>query len=118
MKTNATSHELQQALELTNRNFNDNVKFKRIEQTGSRVTFTLTVKSSKDKGGRLSHTGRRIAAACWHVHGEFFDNLLAIQPEAWIKTGQKKIDANGGNWEDWNIGSNYQPMYYSQACEC
>lgn len=78
-----------------------------------RVVLTL--------GARISSSGRRIAAACWHVHGDFFDALLKIQPNAVIVTRGGPgavIDKNGGNWQDCNIGSRMSPMMFSEACEC
>lgn len=118
MKTNASQSELNQALTQVNQLFDDNIKFKRLDQQGSRVNFTLTVEDSRQPGSRRSGSGRRIAAACWHVHGEFFDLLFAINPNAWISTQGRKITAESGNWQDWNIGSIMNPLYYSQACEC
>ena len=118
MKTNATIPELNQALSQVNNTFEDNIRFKRIEQSGSKVLFTLTVVNSRLPGGRLSHTGRRIAAACWHVHGHFFDCLFKINPGAWVKSLDKTITKNAGNWQDWQIGSQARPVMYSDACEC
>jgi len=112
--------DLIKALELTNKDYDNNIKFKRLDFP----TFTLTVKSTADntRGYRRGHTGRKVAAACWHVHGDFFDNLFSINPSAYIivssGTGTKRIDINGGNWEDRNIGSLYSPLMYSEACDC
>jgi hypothetical protein len=115
---NVTIEQLKQALKITNQQFDNNIVFKRLEQTGKRVNFTLTVKSSKGKGGRRSYTDRRIAAACWHVHGEFFDTLIAIEPMAEISSNFATINSQGGNWQDKNIGSIMEPMMYSEACDC
>lgn len=123
--TGANQTALVRALEMTNEKFGGNLIFREIEQIGpTRNRFTLTVKSSKDQGARIGHpdyrTGkqRRIKAACWHVHGQFFDNLFSLRPDAVIRTGDKKINAQSGNWSDWNIGSWAQPMLYSDACHC
>ncbi len=115
MKTNATIQELNQALDQVNKTFEGNIRFKGISQiSANKVNFTLTVHNSRKLGGRLSHTGRRIAAACWHVHGHFFDCLFSINPDAVINSLGKKITAQAGNWEDWSIGQ----QMYSDSCEC
>ncbi len=123
-----TCEDLQKALEVTNASFSGNIRFKDISQEGRRVRFTLTVVSSKGPGGRLGFPNsdgkqRHIAAACWHVHGTFFDALLDIAPGAVINTANaivfKLPDGQTiGNWQDSNIGSQYRPLYYSEACEC
>ncbi len=118
MKTTASEQQLQQALQVVNKQFDGNIKFKRFDRSGKWINFTLTVKDSKAKGGRRSHIGRRIAAACWHVHGYYFDHLLDINPETVIKTAIGKIDQTGGNWQDKQTGSLALPMYYSEACDC
>lgn len=121
---NCTTEDLRNALDKNNAKYGNNIKFKRLDITGKQVTFTLTVVSSKGPGARHSTWKNakgnytRIAAACWHVHGDFFDALFKIAPDAEIKTGNKSITRHCGNWEDWNIGSAYQPMYYSEACFC
>lgn len=119
-----TESQLHEALEAINKQYADNIRFKRLDQQGRNFRFTLTVASSKAPGGRLGfpdyNTGkqRHIAAACWHVHGEFFEALFSINPEAEIVTASGKIDRTGGNWQDRNIGSLYRPLYYSEACQC
>lgn len=116
---NTNGQELEMALMAINRLYDGNVKFKRgPEPKGKRLLFTLTVHDSHGKGGRLSHTRRRICAACWHVHGDFFDALFAINPDAEVTAIGRKITAEDGNWQDQNIGSQFQPMYHSEACEC
>lgn len=116
---NCTVRDLNNALATVNEKFGGNIVFKKISPAGRHIRFTLTVKSSKGSGARLgapNHAGkqRRIAAACWHVHGEFFD---ALPPSALIVARGEKIHP-GDPWKDSNIGSQYRPMYFSQACEC
>lgn len=116
---NCTVQDLEAALVEVNKRYGGNVIFKRTpEKVGRRYAFTLTVKSSKGKGGRLSHSGRRIAAACWHVHGHYFEALLSIAPEAEVVSAKSVINQRGGNWRDSNIGSQMYPMMYSEACDC
>ena len=121
---NVTDKDMQTALNLTNDLYDCNIKFNRYEPIGNRINFTLTVVSSKNKGSRygfqLNKNGshRKLAKACWHVHGDFFDSLFSINPEAEVVSMGKKINTNSGNWEDRNIGSQYQPYFYSEACDC
>jgi len=119
MKTNATIQQLNEALSFVNAKFDNNIRFKGIEQkTKNTVSFTLTVIDSKKPGGRIGHTGRRIAAACWHVHGYFFEYLFNTYDNIKVSAGTKVMRSNADNWQDWNIGSQMQPLYYSEACEC
>ena len=118
MQTTATTEQLTAALQHVNEKFEDNIVFKSgPTPKGRRMQFTLTVKDSKEAGGRRSHTGRRISAACWHVHGEFFEYLFD-DGVSLIIAGDKRMRDNRDNWQDWNIGSVMYPMYYSEACEC
>ena len=121
---NCTMGEVEDALMLINRKYDGNVRFKAIGMKGRQVQFTLTVIDSKGKGSRHSTfpnskgNYNRIAAACWHVHGDFFDALLKINGDAEIKTVVGVINKQGGNWQDKNIGSQVHPMRYSDACDC
>lgn len=116
---NTTPLELSQVLRVVNKKYDGNVEFKRLpEWVGRSVRFTLKVKNSKGKGARLGFTGKHIASACWHIHGDFFEALLSVNPQAVIRAGSRVIDVRGGNWDDWNIGSIVNPLYYSNACEC
>jgi len=111
---------IEKALENANLEFDNNLIFNRFDFIGytkdkiEKYQVTLTVKSSKEKGGRIGLSGKRVAAACWHAHGTFFDNL----PEGTeINATGSKFYA-GDRWVDRNIGSVYRPFYYSEACEC
>jgi hypothetical protein len=132
---NCTIEDLQAALELVNVKYKGNIKFKHIDLTGRRVSFTLTVQQTsigkgKNKvsapGVRRGFQGKRIAAACWHVHGDFFDALLKVNPSAGIYSSGslanplsgKWITAEGGNWQDWQVGNRMQPRNISQMCDC
>ena len=119
MQTTATIQQLYDALKHVNTLFDDNIKFNREPHaiSSKRNGFTLTVNDCKCAGGRIGHTGRRLHAACWHVHGEFFEYLFS-EGVTLIIAGSKRMKAGSDNWQDWNIGSMIQPMYYSEACEC
>ena|SRR3972149_2553692 len=132
MITNATVQELQSALVTVNeKTYGGNLIFNRLEAKGRRVHFTLRVQDSHKLGARLScphlswttkkgneYKQRHMVSACWHAHGHFFEALFEVNPEAWIKARGNKIDKNGGNWEDFDIGSVMYPAYMSELCEC
>lgn len=116
-----TVEQMESALAAVNKQFENNVQFNRFQPNGSKINFTLRVKDSHKPGHRRGFTGKRMASACWHVHGTFFDALLGIEPQAVIisRGGPgARIDRNGGNWQDCNIGSQFQPMMFSGACDC
>jgi len=122
---NVTKEELERALNMTNEKFDNNIIFNNFEamnQKGNAYRVTLRVRDSHKKGSRLSTQNRHLINACWHVHGHFFDYLIQINPKAVIQTCKSKIYKVGnetiGNWEDYNIGSMIEPLYYSEACGC
>jgi len=112
------------ALVLVNEKFNNNITWNRFDQHGSFIRFTLKCKSSKEAGHSLgwsptkSGRPRRLISCCWHVHGEFFDALFQVCPEAVIMSRGKRITKDGGNWEDFNVGSMIQPSRASEKCQC
>jgi hypothetical protein len=93
--------------------------FKEIKQISSkRVNFTLRVKSSSGPGAKIGYSGRKTISACWHVHGYFFEYLFLSYPGIYIISQGKKMTSNSDNWQDQNIGSIMQPLYFSEACNC
>jgi hypothetical protein len=126
---NVTEKDLKEALARINKKYENNIAFANFQQISkNRYNVTLRVKDSKKAGHRIACWAyvngkvRRLPYACWHVHGDFFDTLLDINPNAVIYALNRKIYKKGneviGNWEDWNIGSIMYPLYYSEACEC
>jgi hypothetical protein len=123
-----TKNDLYNALVAVNKLYDNNIRWQREPESmntkNDRFHFTLRVKKSDKNGARrgfmVNKNGehKKSIAACWHVHGNFFDKLIEIAPNVEIKAGRKTIDANGGNWQDWNIGSIIEPMYHSEACKC
>jgi len=113
-------NDLMNALKEVNKKYDNNIIWNREPEqiNNNAFRFTLKVKDSKKPGHRLGFTGRRLINACWHVHGDFFDALLKINQDANITAGTLHINKDGGNWQDRNIGSQMQPLYYSEACEC
>lgn len=112
---NVSLTDLEMALGDTNDAFENNVIWNRSpEPVGKGFRLTLRVKDSKGAGARRSHTGRRLVSACWHVHGTFFD---ALPEKAVIRTSDSITHPND-EWQDRNIGSMFQPLMHSDACEC
>jgi len=117
--------DIRTALMNANVQFGGNLEFKRFDHAGktrhgeNKFTVTLTVKDSRKPGSRRSTSGRRIAAACWHAHGRFFDALPGTTRIV-TSCGQNGTlnTYPGVPWNDFNIGSLYQPMYMSEACDC
>jgi hypothetical protein len=44
--------------------------------------------------------------------------LLKVNSEAEVVTRVSKITRDGGNWQDYNVGSQNDPLYASEACDC
>lgn len=125
---NVTHGELTQAMEDVNGpdyTYGGNLRFKNGPTIlGRRFRFTLTVNDSSGEGGRRSNTGRKIAAACWHAHRDFFRALYAINPKASIKSAlaeyfdAEDFEENFEETGDRDIGSIMVPQIVREACEC
>lgn len=119
-----TREQMEQALAVINKKYDGNIVFHPETDFGSRRFRLFTVDA--DKPGARRHYNpfnqknqwRRGRSACWHVHGDFFDALFAINPDAAIRTGGRKITKEDGNWEDRNIGSQMYPVLHSESCRC
>lgn len=127
--THATLAELDQALATINADrYAGNVEMYEVRQgPGTAIRFRLRVHDFDRPGYRRrtphlwdkpDRDPARMRFACWHVHGDFFDALLEINPRARIESGPTVITAAGGNWQDRNIGSLVLPVYHSEACDC
>ena len=126
MKTNFSREQLEAALAVVNVRYSGNVRI--IHGTVAKAwrRFTLRVISSKGPGAKISMTSfadRRSVAACWHVHGDFFDALWNLEGGSvgayYIEAGRVgRMHGRGDNWQDFNIGSQFRPIQFSQSCEC
>lgn len=107
-------------LALVNQRYENNITWNRSpEPKGRRYRFTLRCKSSYKPGHRRTFQGHHHFAACWHVHGDFFDALFTVAPNAVIRIGTgHKITKHSGNWEDRSVGSFDVPRMYSEMCDC
>lgn len=119
---NVTADDLNAALETLNaEKYGGNLRFKRgPEPKGNAQSFTITVNDSSATGAKYNQvSGRRVAAACWHAHGDLFAEIIRRVPEARIKTAISTVTAEGGNWVDVPAtGDFYGPLYASQMCHC
>ncbi len=123
---NVTFDEMDEALREVNKKYDNNIRWNKFDLEGRKrnIHITLRVKDSKKAGhslGLASHsTGntRRLTSACWHVHGDFFDCLFAINSNATIMSRGNKITEAHGNWTDFNCGSVMNPLSASEKCDC
>lgn len=133
-----TQTGLVNALGVVNLMYGDNVIFNRCDYVTTRRDgreewrVTLRTRSSRGPGHgrsvRLSGFrgegwgGRRLATACWHVHGNFLDALAAISrddAEMEINWGERRrcrIADHG--WEDHWVGNAYSGQMQSEMCDC
>lgn len=122
---NASRNQILWALNLINTRYANNIKFVRLDDDGQtrqgdeKWIVTLGVVNSAEKGSKRSPSGRRIAAACWHVYGRFMD---ALPPGSEIvsSTGDgRRVTKPGDEWHDWSIGRNVRgPIMASKGCRC
>jgi hypothetical protein len=126
---NIFENDLRIALDKVNELFDGNIKFfadpvykGKSRGGGESWWFRLSVHSTKGPGTRFSASWqrrkdgerRRISAACWHVHGHFFD---ALPPAAVIKTARFTVKP-GDPWNEINCGSQFAPAGMSELCDC
>lgn len=126
---NTNEKKLNIALSKVNDKYNGNVIWNRspelISKRNNGYRLTLRVKSSDEKGARISTIGHRMVSACWHVHGDFFDILFnegvekilcGYDPETkQIRTMNDKQD----NWNDWVVGNEWIGQHMaSELCRC
>ncbi len=123
--TDCTAEDIRVALERVNEDFESNIIFNRFDTLDSKDTrhaVTLRCLSSKKAGHRMTvyepwGKQRRLVAACWHVHGSFF-NALPTGTKIRSIGSTTTCECEATNWHDWNIGSMMYPTMASEACEC
>lgn len=106
--------------------YEGNVIFKNGPEMASskKMTFTLTVKRGAQPGGRRAPDGRKVAAACWHVHQDIMRELFSQFPQARLKSmmadyrGKEDFEDNFPETAWVNIGSEANPCYSGDACGC
>lgn len=63
---------------------------------GTRFRFTLGANSHKP-GSRYSVNGRRTPSACWHAHGQFFELLFELAPDAKVRSSMLREPITAAN---------------------
>lgn len=115
----ATEDQLHIALTKVNKLYENNIRLYEPRWAGSYLNFRLKVIQSGEIGSGMSPHSRQFrGAACWHVHGHFFDELFEVNPDCWVRANGKRIDRQKGNWEDYDRGSQVDSLYASEACDC
>lgn len=131
--------QLDAALAEVNRKYNGNIVFEwrdLVDHTrrDGREEWRVKLKTldSRAYGSRRSivlaphdRNSRYIPAACWHVHGEFFDALGRLAPEAEMIGSAGAFGAQGRRcrvaahgWVDHLTANAYDGVYASDACDC
>lgn len=129
--TNATWADIEAAC------YEAHVWYRAEKNVGTRLQFRLALARSlpavfpPDGIGyrRLSPSGRRIAAVCWHGHERFFRALLDFAPDCRIYTSflrgnkppyydRQNFDATYLATGNTNAGSMMYPARYANLCEC
>ena len=123
---NVTAYQLRMIVKVVSDDLYDGeILFEREpELKGKWLHFTLRTVSGKSPGARRSHTGRRLAKACWHVHRDMMRLLFDAFPDAELHTmlaqynGRDGFLANFPNTGAVNLGSIAVPLRADAACEC
>lgn len=68
-------------------------------------------------------TRRSCGAPCWHAFGHFIRALFSINSTGCVVTAKARYDGERGFensylYTDTNIGSMFNPLQYSEACDC
>jgi hypothetical protein len=88
------------------------------------VQFTLKVADSRGVGARRSWSGRRTVSACWHAHRDVMIDIFELNPNANLKTAMAHYKNKESFYDLYpgtggkNIGSQFQPAYAEDLCDC
>lgn len=120
----ASREQIESALAHANQYFHGNLMFAGIDQRKTRrdgrevFNVTLKVLDSKEIGScrRNGRQGqwKRLAKACWHAHGVFFDSLPAGTE---LRIGSDTKFMAGDKWQDFEVQWN-PTLMASHACNC
>ena len=105
--------------------YDGNITFNRYpEKVGNFTHFTLRVINSRGPGAKVSASGRRSVALCWHGHRDVMIKLFKTHPNALLVTALARYDGVTGFEREYpdtayqNIGSIAQPLAFEDACRC
>jgi hypothetical protein len=121
---NVTSADVRRALAAANEFYDGNLIFASGPKVvaGGGVRFRLRVRDSEGPGARLGkprrdgRPGMRLAFACWHAHGRFFDALFAASQEAEVTSKLGPVSPGIG-WVDLVVPG-HDELKLSDLCEC
>ena len=91
-------------------------------RVGRGLRFTLLPQGKRYQ--RRGFTGRRINAVCWHGHYAFMAALFERVPKTRLVSAaaryenKEDFDTFADRTGDRNIGSEYRPLAYRDACDC
>lgn len=107
------------------READENIIFNREpERIGNFLHFTLRVVSSKGAFAKVSVSGRRSVALCWHGHRDVMRVIFDRYPKALLVTAMARYDGREGFESEYpatgqqNAGSAFNPMPFAYCCEC
>lgn len=103
--------------------------------SAKRTRFTVRVRDSRGPGARRAASGRRLVAACWHVHRDVLGALFDRYPGATVYSGLSDNDGtfrrgevvyrgaddygqNHGDTQYRNVGSLMSPATIGELCDC
>lgn len=84
----------------------------------------ILVTDSRGPGSRTSWTGRHGPYACWHAYRDVIGGILALAPDATVRTGIAVYKGEAGFLATYpetahrNIGSVFEPAYMPDLCQC
>ena len=121
----ATIPQLQEALNLVQPHFNNNLVITDAATIRDGYKFYLSVADFQGNGASKSEHGRRQSSACWHAHHELFERLLDLVPEVRLIWPEERclLDrATRGRmlWRDFASSNQFGDWDYraSQLCYC
>lgn len=114
---------------------------RRLRTPAGRISKADTGRLCAVRGFRSDGIRKRTSSVCWHGHRDFFRALFTLRPDARVQTTllarENRFNlyhgdlTSGARWytaanfetvfpltADLNIGSTYEPLYISEACEC
>lgn len=90
----------------------------------NRFVARLRVKDSRGSGARTSWSGRHTPSTCWHAYRDVMEAMFVAYPNARARTLLATYRGLDGFRETYpatayvNIGSQFQPAYMPELCEC
>ncbi len=110
-------------LEVSQNQYNGNLRFNNFDPRKAFVNFTLRVSNSKGKGAKNSASGRRTVSACWCAHRAvmrvIFDRFPNARLVSAIATynGKADFDQKHIDTRYHNVGSIMYPATMGELCE-